>query len=109
MRKKFIIGPEELFNEENKKKLAKLGFKLSFDWFSLTSFYKKINFFHMLEKLSMGKRIYLCKLVMNSIGVHVIKNEDSYTLGIEESKNETKILSILADRAEVLQEEEVNN
>jgi len=108
MVKKFITGPEELFTEENSKKIAKLGFRLSYGFFYLTNFYSKINFFHMLENLSIGKRIYLCKLVMNSIGVHITKTEDSYTLGIEEGAKETKILTVLADRAEVLQEQVIN-
>lgn len=103
--KKIISAEEGTFNEVNVKKLAKLGFRLSKGWFYLKNFYQKIDFYDFVENISTGKKLLLCRLLLNSMGVHIVKQENSYSLGAEEGVS-LSILEGLADRAEVLQEQE---
>lgn len=102
--KKFIYGEDSLFTKENALKIAKLGFGLS-EPFHLTNFYNKIDLTHLVKNLTIGKKLFLSKTLLNYFGIHIVKDQDGFTLQIEqENKHVISTLNSLADRAKVIEE-----
>jgi len=102
--KKFIYGKDSLFTRENTLKIAKLGFSLSGPFY-LTNFYNKIDLNHLVKNLTVGKKLFLTKSLLNYFGIHIVKSDEGFTLQLEEkNKHGMATLNSLADRAAVIEE-----